>query len=54
MDRLCDTQRAVVSLRLLEERRGEDVAEALGISRAYVDVLLHRAKRSLTSCMTEP
>lgn len=54
VDRLCDTQRAVVSLRLLEERRGEDVAEALGISRAYVDVLLHRAKRALTSCMTEP
>ncbi|RYG76054.1 sigma-70 family RNA polymerase sigma factor [bacterium] len=54
VERLCDTQRAVVSLRLLEERRGEDVAEALGISRAYVDVLLHRAKRALTSCMTEP
>lgn len=53
VERLCDTQRAVVSLRLLEERRGEDVAEALGISRAYVDVLLHRAKRALTSCMTE-
>lgn len=54
VDRLCDTQKAVVSLRLLEERRGEDVAEALGISRAYVDVLLHRAKRALTSCMADP
>ena len=54
VERLCDTQRAVVSLRLLEERHGEDVAEALGISRAHVDVLLHRAKRALTSCMTEP
>lgn len=54
VERLCDTQRAVVSLRLLEERRGEDVAEALGISRGHVDVLLHRAKRALTSCMAEP
>ena len=53
VDRLCDTQRAVVTLRLLEERRGEDVAEALGISRGYVDVLLLRAKASLRVCMTE-
>src|SRR5262249_4016931 len=27
VDRLCDTQKAVVTLRLLEERGGEDVAE---------------------------
>ncbi len=53
VDRLCDTQKAVVTLRLLEERRGEDVAEVLGISRGYVDVLLHRAKASLRVCMTE-
>lgn len=53
VDRLCDTQKAVVTLRLLEERRGEDVAEALGISRGYVDVLLHRAKASLRVCMTD-
>lgn len=53
VDRLCETQKAVVTLRLLEERRGEDVAEALGITRGYVDVLLHRAKASLRVCMTE-
>ncbi len=52
VDRLCDTQRAVVLLRMLEERPGEDVAEALGITRGYVDVLLHRAKASLRVCMT--
>lgn len=53
VERLCDTQRAVVTLRLLEERDGEDVAAALGITRGYVDVLLHRARGSLFACMTE-
>jgi RNA polymerase sigma-70 factor (ECF subfamily) len=53
VDRLCDTQKAVVTLRLLEERGGEDVAHALGISRGHVDVLLHRAKASLRACMLE-
>jgi RNA polymerase sigma-70 factor (ECF subfamily) len=48
---LCGVERAVVMLRLLEERSGEDVAEALGISRGYVDVLLHRAKAALRVCM---
>lgn len=52
--RLCDSQRAVVTLRMLEEREGEDVADLMGISRAYVDVLLHRAKARLRSCMLEP
>ncbi len=53
VDRLCDTQRAVVTLRMLDERGGEDVASALGISRGHVDVLLHRAKVHLRACMTE-
>ncbi len=53
VDRLCDTQKAVVTLRLLEERGGEDVAEALGLTRGHVDVLLHRAKHSLRACMLE-
>lgn len=51
--RLCDTQRAVVTLRLLEEQAGEDVASALGITRNHVDVLLHRAKRQLRSCLID-
>jgi RNA polymerase sigma-70 factor, ECF subfamily len=54
VERLCRTQRTVVMMRLLEERPGEDVAAALGISRGYVDVLLHRAKASLLVCMTGP
>ena len=51
--RLCKTQRTVVMMRLLEERPGEDVAAALGLTRGHVDVLLHRAKASLFVCMTE-
>lgn len=50
---LCDTQRAVVTLRLLEEQGGEDVAAALGLSRGHVDVLLHRAKHALRACLVE-
>ena len=52
VDRLCKTQRTVVMMRLLEERPGEDVAAALGITRGHVDVLVHRAKVSLLVCMT--
>lgn len=48
---LCEIQRSVVLLRLLDERPGEDVAEVLGISRGYVDVLMHRAKAALRACM---
>ncbi len=48
---LCEIQKAVVMLRLFEEQSGEDVAEALGVSRGYVDVLVHRAKASLRTCM---
>jgi RNA polymerase sigma-70 factor (ECF subfamily) len=51
---LRDVERAVVSLRLLEERSGEDVARALGLSRAHVDVLVHRAKATLRVCMRAP
>ena len=51
--RLCDTQRAIMTLRLLKKQHGNDVAASLGISRAYVDVLLHRAKGRLRACMTE-
>jgi RNA polymerase sigma-70 factor (ECF subfamily) len=50
--RLCKTQRTVVMMRLLEERGGEDVAAALGLTRGHVDVLLHRARASLAVCMT--
>lgn len=48
---LCAVQRNVVLLRLLDEQPGDDVAAALGISRGYVDVLMHRAKAALRACM---
>jgi RNA polymerase sigma-70 factor (ECF subfamily) len=51
--RLCSTQRTVVMMRLLEERPGEDVAAAMGVTRGHVDVLVHRAKAQLRVCMTE-
>ncbi len=50
---LCGVQRAVVTLRLLEERSGDDVAAALGVTRNHVDVLVHRAKGALRACMRE-
>lgn len=51
---LGEIQKSVVTLRMLEERAGEDVARALGISSGYVAVLLHRAKSALRACMTAP
>ena len=48
---LRDVERAVITLRLLEERSGEDVAQALGLARGHVDVLVHRAKLTLRACM---
>lgn len=52
VEELCEIQKAVVTLRMLEERGGEDVAEALGITPGHVAVLLHRAKAALRDCMT--
>ncbi len=54
MASLCGTHRAAVTLRLLDERTGEDVAAELGLTRAHVDVLVHRAKAALRVCMEAP
>lgn len=54
MAALCVSQRAAISLRLLDERSGEDVAAELGLTRAHVDVVVHRAKAALRVCMREP
>jgi RNA polymerase sigma-70 factor, ECF subfamily len=48
---LREVERAVITLRLLEERSGEDVAQTLGLARGHVDVLVHRAKLTLRACM---
>lgn len=49
---LGEIQRAVVTLRMLEELPGEHVARTLGITPGHVAVLLHRAKSGLHACMT--
>lgn len=51
MDHLSKIQRSVVSLRMLDEVPGEDVAAMLGLPKSHVAVLLHRAKDNLRSCM---
>jgi RNA polymerase sigma-70 factor (ECF subfamily) len=51
---LGDLQRAVVTLRMLDEADGESVARTLGVSPGHVAVLLHRAKANLLACMTAP
>ncbi len=51
---LSEVQRAVVTLRMLDEVAGERVASTLGLSPENVAVLLHRAKAALRGCMTEP
>jgi RNA polymerase sigma-70 factor, ECF subfamily len=51
LDHLGKLQRAVVSLRMLDEVAGEEVATILGLSPSHVAVLLHRAKQDLRSCM---
>ena len=42
--RLADVQRAVVSLRMLDDLPGEDVARTLGLRPGHVAVLLQRRK----------
>lgn len=49
---LAEVPRAVVTLRMLEELPGEDVARLLGLTPGHVAVLLHRAKANLLACMT--
>jgi len=51
LDHLGKMQRAVVSLRMLDEVGGEDVAAMLELPPSHVAALLHRAKQNLRSCM---
>ncbi len=51
LDHLGKLQRAVVSLRMLDEVPGEDVAAMLGLPASHVAVLLHRAKQRVRGCM---
>lgn len=51
VSRLGDVQRRVVTMRMLEELSGGEVAGALDLRPGHVAVLLHRAKRELLHCM---
>jgi len=51
LETLGNVQRSVVTLRMLDEVAGEDVAKMLGLPPSHVAVLLHRAKQNLRSCM---
>jgi RNA polymerase sigma-70 factor, ECF subfamily len=51
--RMAALQRRVVMLSLLDEQPHGDVARLLGISDAYVRVLLHRAREHVRSCSFE-
>ena len=53
MRTLAEVPRAVVTLRMLDEVPGDDVARILGITPGHVAVLLHRAKANLLACMTD-
>jgi len=51
LTRLDEMQRRVVTLRMLEELSGADVAAQLELSPGHVAVLLHRAKKDLLRCI---
>lgn len=48
---LSEVQRHVVTLRMLEEMSGAQVARELGLTPGHVAVLLHRAKAELQRCV---
>jgi RNA polymerase sigma-70 factor, ECF subfamily len=50
---LSEVQQAVVNLRIIDERPGEDVALQLGTTREHVGVLLFRARHRLQRCMMD-
>lgn len=49
--KLGDVQQKVVTLRMLEELTGDEVARELGLTPGHVAVLLHRAKKELLRCV---
>jgi RNA polymerase sigma-70 factor (ECF subfamily) len=49
--KLDEMQRRVVTLRMLEELSGADVARTLELTPGHVAVLLHRAKKDLLRCI---
>jgi RNA polymerase sigma-70 factor (ECF subfamily) len=52
VQKLAEVQRHVVTLRLIEQMSGAEVALALGLAPGHIAVLLHRAKKALQRCLT--
>jgi RNA polymerase sigma-70 factor (ECF subfamily) len=52
VNKLADIQRRVVTLRMLEQVSGLDVARELELTPGHVSVLLHRAKEQLLECVS--
>ena len=52
MRTLAEIPRAVVTLRMLDQVAGADVARLVGITPGHVAVVLNRAKSTLLACMT--
>ena len=53
VQQLGKVQKQVVTLRMLEELTGTEVARQLGLSPAHIAVVLHRAKEALRQCLAE-
>jgi RNA polymerase sigma-70 factor (ECF subfamily) len=51
VNKLNEVQRHVVSMRMLEEMNGAEVARELSLTPGHVAVLLHRAKAELQRCV---
>jgi RNA polymerase sigma-70 factor (ECF subfamily) len=49
---LAELPKTIVTLRMLDDVPGEDVARMVGVTPGHVAVLLHRAKANLLACMT--
>jgi RNA polymerase sigma-70 factor, ECF subfamily len=52
LGKLDEVQRDVVSLRIISELPGKEVAKRLEMTPGHVAVVLHRAKRDLERCVT--
>ncbi len=51
VNKLGDIQKSIVTLRMIQQLRGSEVAKELDLTPGHVAVLLHRAKKALLECM---
>lgn len=53
IDKLPDNYKAVISMRYLDEKKGDEVCKELNISPSNLWVIAHRAKLLLKDCLTQ-